>query len=101
MTDAERVLWRALRSAYPHYHWRKQVPLGPYFADFVSHSTKLVIEVDGGQHASTGAYDEARTRFIEGEGYRLLRFWNSDVLGNTEGIVRTIAAAIGVEGFGK
>jgi very-short-patch-repair endonuclease len=60
-----------------------------------------VIEVDGGQHASARAYDEARTRFIEGEGYRLLRFWNNEVLGNTEGVVRTIASAIAAEGLGK
>ena len=100
MTDAERVLWRALRDVLPNCHWRKQVPLGPYYADFASHSAKIVIEVDGGQHASTRAYDEGRTRFIEGEGYRLLRFWNSDVLGNTEGVVRTVASVIG-EGFGK
>jgi very-short-patch-repair endonuclease len=94
MTDAERVLWRALREALADYHWRKQVPLGPYFADFASHAAKLVIEVDGGQHASDGAYDEARTRFIEAQGFRVLRFWNNDVLGNTHGVIETIAASL-------
>ena len=91
MTDAERVLWRALRSAYPHLHWRKQVPLGPYFADFLCHSAKVVIELDGGQHATAHAYDEARTRFIEHQGFRVLRFWNNDVLGNPDGVLQVIA----------
>ena len=91
MTEPERHLWRALRSTFPEYHWRKQVPLGPFFADFASHSAKLVIELDGGQHASAGAYDEARTRFIEGEGFRVLRFWNNDVLGNTDGVLQRVA----------
>lgn len=94
MTKAERVLWRALREALPDYHWRKQVPLGPYFADFASHSIKLVIEVDGGQHACDGAYDEARTRFIEAQGFRVLRFWNSDVLGNVDGVIQMIAGIL-------
>ncbi|HXS49494.1 MAG TPA: DUF559 domain-containing protein [Sphingomicrobium sp.] len=94
MTDAERILWRVLRDALPELHWRKQVPLGRYYADFASHAAKIVIEVDGGRHAAACAYDEARTRFIEGEGYRLLRFWNKYVLGNTKGVVRAVALAI-------
>jgi very-short-patch-repair endonuclease len=91
MTKAERVLWRALRSALPEYHWRKQVPLGPYYADFCCHSAKLVIELDGGQHASAGTYDEARTRFVEAQGFRVLRFWNNDVMGNADGVIQRIA----------
>ena len=94
MTEAERVLWRAMRDAMPDYHWRKQVPLGPYFVDFCSHSAKLVIEVDGGQHATAGAYDEARTRFIEGQGFSVLRFWNSDVLTNSDGVLQAIAGRL-------
>jgi very-short-patch-repair endonuclease len=89
MTKPERVLWRALRLALPDYHWRKQVPLGPYYADFASHSAKLIIEVDGGQHA-TAARDAERTRFLESEGFRVLRVWNNDVLGNTDGVVQII-----------
>ncbi len=90
-TEAEKLLWRALREAFPSVKFRRQVPLGRYFADFCSHSAKLVIEVDGGQHAETEAYDDARTSFIEAEGYRLLRFWNNDVLGNVEGVIASIA----------
>jgi very-short-patch-repair endonuclease len=91
MTKPERYFWRALRSAFPDIHWRKQVPLGPYFADFASHSAKLVIEIDGGQHASAVPYDETRTRFIEAEGFQVLRFWNNDVLSNTDGVLQRIA----------
>jgi len=94
MTEAERVLWRALRDALPGHHWRKQVPLGPYYADFASHSAKLVIEVDGGQHASAVERDEGRTRFLESQGFRVLRFWNNDVLGNTDGVLQSIARVL-------
>ena len=91
MTKAERFLWRALREALPEWHWRKQVPLGPYFADFASHSAKLIIELDGGQHACARAYDAERTNFLEAEGFRVIRFWNNDVLANTNGVLERIA----------
>jgi very-short-patch-repair endonuclease len=94
MTTAERVLWRALREALPAWHWRKQVPLGPYFADFASHSAKLVIELDGGQHAAAEAHDDRHTHFLEAEGFQVLRFWNNDVLANTDGVVQRIAAEL-------
>ena len=73
-TDAEKRMWRALREAFPHAKFRRQQALGPFFADFASHAARLVIEVDGRQHGEAVAYDEARTRFIEGEGYRVIRF---------------------------
>jgi very-short-patch-repair endonuclease len=91
MTKPERHFWRALRTAFPEVHWRKQVPLGPYFADFCCHSANLVIELDGGQHANTEPYDERRTRFIEAQGFRVLRFWNNDVVGNADGVLQRIA----------
>jgi very-short-patch-repair endonuclease len=92
MTKPERVLWRALRTALPQHHWRKQVPLGPYFADFASHSAKLIIEVDGGQHDSET--DAARTHFLQSEGYSVIRFWNNDVIENIGGVIDRIAAAL-------
>jgi very-short-patch-repair endonuclease len=94
MTKAERALWRALRESLPGRHWRKQVPLGPYFADFANHSAKLIVELDGGQHAASVDYDEERTRFLEAQGYRVLRFWNNDALSNTTGVLETIAAEL-------
>ena len=89
-TEAEKHLRRALKAAFPGLKWRFQVPLGPYVADFLCFSAKLVIELDGGQHAEAEAYDAARTRFIEREGYRTLRFWNNDVLGNVAGVIEAI-----------
>ena len=93
MTVAERHLWRAIRTAFPDHHWRKQVPLGPYFADFCSHAARLIIEVDGGQHADAVDQDRIRTRFIEAQGYRVLRFWNNDVSDNIDGVLEVIALA--------
>jgi very-short-patch-repair endonuclease len=97
MTPAERALWWALREALPGQHWRKQVPFGPYVADFCSHEARLIIEVDGGQHA-TDHRDALRTRFLEAEGYRVLRFWNNDVLGNPDGVVQRIAEMLPAHG---
>jgi len=93
-TEAEKRLWSALREVFPEAKFRRQVPFGPYFADFCSHAAKLVIEADGGQHAEAVGYDAARTRFIEREGYRVLRFWNDEVLANTGGVLASIAAAM-------
>ncbi|MFN2473475.1 MAG: endonuclease domain-containing protein [Sphingomicrobium sp.] len=84
MTDAERAVWRLLRENFPEAHFRRQVPIRQYIADFASHRAKLVIEVDGGQHCPE--VDAARTVTIEEDGYRVLRFWNHEVLGNAEGV---------------
>ena len=89
-TDAERKLWHALRSQLPQFKWRRQMPVGPYFVDFCCFAEKLVIEIDGGQHASTSDYDERRTAFLKSEGYRVIRFWNTDVLTNTAGVLEAI-----------
>jgi very-short-patch-repair endonuclease len=93
-TDAEKRMWRALREAFPHAKFRRQQALGLYFADFASHAARLVIEIDGGQHGEAIAYDEARTRFITGEGYRVIRFWNDDVVTNIEGVLAQVDAAL-------
>ena len=92
MTDAERVLWRLLRECFPEQHFRRQVPIRHFITDFASHRAKLVIEVDGGQHNEGG--DGTRTRIIEEEGYRVIRFWNPDVLSNRDGVWTSIDAAI-------
>ena len=92
MTDAEKAMWRLLREAFPEWHFRKQVPIRHYIADFASHRAKLVIEVDGGQHATE--VDAPRSTVLEDEGYRIMRFWNNDVLGNGEGVWHAIATAL-------
>jgi very-short-patch-repair endonuclease len=94
MTDAEKRLWRALREALPHAKFRRQSPVGPYIADFLSYRHRLIVEVDGGQHATTQANDARRTAFLKAQGYRVLRFWNNDVLQNTDGVLETIARAL-------
>jgi very-short-patch-repair endonuclease len=69
------------------------VPLGPYVVDFLAVQPRLVVELDGGQHASDPA-DAVRTRWLERQGYRVVRFWNNDVLSNPEGVVALISRAI-------
>jgi very-short-patch-repair endonuclease len=95
-TDAERKLWWHLRHrlSLPSSHFRRQVRLGPYIVDFVCHRLKLIIEVDGGQHAVQSKRDDARTRFLKQEGYRVLRFWNNEVLANIDGVLELIQSAI-------
>jgi very-short-patch-repair endonuclease len=95
-TEAEKKLWRYLRQLSPdRSHFRRQATTGPYFADFACHRTRIVIEVDGGQHADSES-DARRTSYLEANGYRVLRFWNHDVLGNIEGVVEAIMSAVGV-----
>jgi len=92
MTDAERAMWRLLRAVAPEARWRRQVLIRHFIADFASHRAKLVTEVDGGQHSEEA--DATRTAMIEAEGYRVLRFWNDDVLGNAEGCARILVSAL-------
>jgi very-short-patch-repair endonuclease len=91
MTSQERMLWRGLKEALPNAHFRKQVPFGPYYADFACHAAKLIIELDGGQHADAISYDAARTAFLESEGYTVIRFWNNDVTTNLDGVLTAIS----------
>ncbi|MES2120308.1 MAG: DUF559 domain-containing protein [Pseudomonadota bacterium] len=91
-TNAEQKLWRLLREAFQEHHFRRQVPIRHFIVDFASHPAKLVVEVDGGQHSSE--MDAARTATIEGEGYRVIRFWNHEVLRNPDSVWMLIAAAL-------
>ena len=93
-TEVEQRLWRALREKLPHAKWRRQMPIGPYFVDLACFAGRIVIELDGGQHAEAGEYDLARTRTIERQGFRVLRFWNHDIMSNLDGILEVIAAAL-------
>ena len=80
-TDAEAELWRNLRAGrLAGYKFRRQQPLGRYIVDFVCFEQRLVIEVDGGQHLDAQISDALRTEWLESEGFRVLRFWNDDVL---------------------
>ena len=75
-------------------HFRRQAAIGPFIVDFASRKAKLVIELDGGQHDWQQAADASRTQRIEAAGYRVLRFWNNDVLGNLEGVLNEIQSAL-------
>ena len=91
LTDAERRLWQKLkRRQAATVKFRRQQPIGPYIVDFVCFERRVIVEVDGGQHAEQIAYDGKRTRWLEAQGYRVLRFWNNDVLANTEAVLQTI-----------
>ena len=94
-TDAERKLWFLLRSLKPlGMHFRRQAPIGTYIADFIWHAGKLVVELDGSQHADARqAYDDKRTAWLQSQGYRVLRFWNDDVLKSPRSVGEAILAA--------
>ena len=87
-TEAERKLWTFVSARkLAGVRFNRQFPIGPFICDFVSRTQKLVIEVDGGQHAVDVERDQARTAYLEAQGYRVIRFWNNDVLERIEGVV--------------
>jgi very-short-patch-repair endonuclease len=95
-TKAEQKLWWHLRYrlAAPSSHFRRQVHLGGYIVDFACHALKIAIEIDGGQHAEQSKRDARRTQFLESQGYRVLRFWNNEVLSNIDGVLEVIQSAV-------
>ena len=97
-TDAERLLWKHLRNrGLAGLKFRRQVPVDRYIADFLCESAGIVVEVDGGQHASNTLSDARRELVLTECGYLVLRFWNNDVLGNIEGVLTTILDSISKE----
>lgn len=86
MTDAERRLWSRLRAKQLGVQFTRQHPIGNHIADFACRSLRLAIECDGGQHADS-LTDAGRTEIIEAHGYRVIRFWNNDILENTDGVI--------------
>ncbi|MBM0170452.1 endonuclease domain-containing protein [Altererythrobacter sp. C41] len=93
-TPAERVLWRYLSKSQLGVKFSRQMPVGPYFADFLCRERKLIVELDGWSHDVAPERDVVRERFLRGQGYRLLRFMNEDVRGNVEGVVTAIRLAL-------
>jgi very-short-patch-repair endonuclease len=92
MTDTETRLWRALRGKQmAGLKFRRQQPIGAFIVDFVSLDAKLVVELDGGQHADAAEYDGTRDAWLVSEGFRVLRFWNNDITENLEGVLMKIA----------
>lgn len=96
LTDAERVLWRHLRAhRFQGQKFRRQQPLGPYILDFVHFGAKLVIEADGGQHSESSS-DAVRDDWLTSEGFRVLRFWNHQILREPEAVLEQILSALQV-----
>ncbi|MFM2045837.1 MAG: hypothetical protein RLY86_4413 [Pseudomonadota bacterium] len=95
-TAAERRLWAALRNRQVGgLKFRRQVPIGPYIADFVCHDAMLVVEADGSQHGPQE--DACRTAYLQAAGFTVIRFWNPDILAETEACVIAIARAAGLD----
>jgi very-short-patch-repair endonuclease len=93
-TDAEAALWQKLRSrSLNGFKFVRQEPIGPYTIDFVCREERLIIEVDGGQHADN-PHDVVRDRWLTARNYRVMRFWNNDVLTNMAGVLEVIATAL-------
>ena len=87
-TEAEKALWCHLRRRQlDGFRFRRQQPIGPFVVDFFCPEARLVVEVDGGQHAVRADEDSERTAWLESRGYRVVRYWNNEVLGNVEGVL--------------
>ena len=96
-TDAERTLWARLRSKQlMGVKFRRQQPVGPYIVDFINFDSRLVVEIDGGQHneEKTIHKDDNRTRWLRERGYRVLRFWDNEVLQNVDSVLEKILATL-------
>lgn len=91
MTDAEQRLWQYLRAGrLQGYKFRRQQPIGDYIVDFLCLAPKLIVEADGGQHGEQQAYDQARTAYLQSLGFTVLRFWNHEILQQTESVLGDI-----------
>ena len=98
MTDAERLLWQHLRNRQlGGWKFRRQCPIGPFIVDFVCPEKKVIVEVDGGQHAETVVEDAERSKYLTEQGYRIVRFWNNEVLKELEAVLETILRELLVE----
>ena len=93
MTEAEKRIWYKVKNKQLGVKFRRQQPIGNYIADFVCFEKKIIIEVDGGEHFQSSR-DRMRDEWLQKNGYKVLRFWNNDVLKNTDGVVQTIVDEI-------
>lgn len=91
-TEAEKILWSLLRNNQLNYKFRRQHPIDPYIVDFFCVELSLIIELDGGQH--TEEADGKRSLYLEEQGFRMLRFWNNEVLKNREGVYQSICMTV-------
>jgi len=95
MTDVEKKIWMQLRAKrFFGYKFYRQVPLGKYIPDFLCYEPKLIIELDGGQHAEQINYDQKRDAFFKEQGFMILRFWNNEVMQNMDGVLSVIIESL-------
>ena len=95
LTEAEQRLWQELkRRQLAGMKFRRQQLIGPFIVDFVCFERRVIVEVDGGQHAEQSQYDADRTRWLEAQGYRVLRFWNNEVLAQTDAVAQAILECV-------
>ncbi len=94
-TDAEKAFWSRLRrQQIDGFRFRRQQPVGPYVVDFFCAQRKIIVEIDGGQHASHAKADAERTAWLESRGYRVVRYWNNEVLGNIDGVLADLRSVL-------
>jgi len=94
-TQAEHILWQRLRGRrLGGYKFRRQVGLGPYIVDFLCVECSLIVEIDGGQHASSIAYDAERTRWLDSRGYRVVRYWSNEVIAATDAVLESLLVSL-------
>ncbi len=101
LTPAERKLWSRIRNDQLGVTFRRQHAVGNYIPDFCSPQAKLIIELDGSQHLEQQDYDTQRTKYLESLGYKVIRFWNSDVMNNIDSVILVIMQAIEKRGTGS
>ncbi|WP_435008946.1 endonuclease domain-containing protein [Tundrisphaera lichenicola] len=95
MTDAERKLWYELKAhRFDDRKFRRQAPIGPYIVDFVCHESRLILELDGGQHAAEVAKDRERTAWLNSHGFRVMRFWNFQIFEGFDSVLEAIGIAL-------
>ena len=95
MTDSEQRLWFFLRKrCLGGWRFRRQVPIGPYIVDFACFERRVIIEIDGSQHASAHTYDSRRDRYLSARGFRVLRFWNNEVTKETSAVLEAVLSAL-------
>ena len=97
-TNAEKHLWYNLRANRLGFKFKRQVPMGPYIVDFVCHEKQVIIELDGGQHMENQAYDMKRTAWLTAHGFKVLRFWNHEVLQQLTAVLEAIIQELSLHG---
>jgi very-short-patch-repair endonuclease len=95
LTDTERFVWHRLRKRQlAHFKFRRQMPLGPFIVDFISLERRVILELDGGQHTEQAEEDQKRTEWLQGQGFRVLRFWNHEVWKDWDAIEQVLWEAL-------